>query len=66
MAEVKRLKDEYTTSILPLKALAREAATLERRVSDLVNASFGLTPAEVALMWETAPPHMPIGPPAGA
>jgi hypothetical protein len=66
VAEVKRLKEEYTASILPLKALAREADTLERRVSDLVNAAFGLTPAEVALMWETAPPRMPIGPPAGA
>ncbi len=65
VADVKRLKDEFTASVLPLKALAREADTLERRVSDLVNAAFGLTPAEVALMWETAPPRMPIGPPAG-
>jgi hypothetical protein len=46
--------------------LARETQTLERRVSDIVNAAFGLTPAEVALMWDTAPPRMPIAHPPGA
>jgi hypothetical protein len=35
---------------------------LERRVSDIVNEAFGLTPADVKLMWETAPPRMPIKP----
>jgi hypothetical protein len=63
VADVKRLRDEFTTSVVPLKQLAREADTLERRVSDLVNAAFGLTPAEVALIWETAPPRMPISAP---
>jgi hypothetical protein len=29
-------------------------------LSDLVNAAFGLTPAEVKLMWDTAPPRMPF------
>ena len=24
---------------------------------------YGLTPAEIALMWQTAPPRMPIPPP---
>jgi len=32
---------------------------LERRVADLVNAAYGLTAEEVALMWRTAPPRMP-------
>ena len=63
MAEVKRLKDEHANTIAPLQALAREAEQLERRVSDVVNEAFGLTPDEVKLMWETAPPRMPIGPP---
>ncbi len=33
---------------------------LERKISDLVNEAYGLTPEEVQLMWQTAPPRMPI------
>lgn len=46
--------------MVPLQALDREANGLERELSDLVNAAFGLTPAEVQLMWDTAPPRMPF------
>lgn len=60
VAELKRLKDEYATSVVPLQALDREADRLERELSDIVNAAFGLTPAEVQLMWDTAPPRMPF------
>jgi hypothetical protein len=28
---------------------------LERTLSDLVNQAYGLTPAEIELMWQTAP-----------
>jgi hypothetical protein len=59
VADVKRLQDEHSASVDPLRALADEAGRLERRVSDLVNAAYGLTPAEVALMRETAPPRTP-------
>ncbi|MFL5339061.1 MAG: Eco57I restriction-modification methylase domain-containing protein [Gemmataceae bacterium] len=59
-AGVKLLKDEYARTVAPLQTLAAEALQLERRVSDLVNAAYGLTPEEVALMWQTAPPRMPI------
>jgi hypothetical protein len=31
--------------------------------ADLVNAAYGLTPEEIALMWKTAPPRMPFTPP---
>ena len=34
--------------------------------ADLVNAAYGLTPEEVALMWGTAPPRMPGEPPAAS
>jgi hypothetical protein len=44
--------------------LAAEARRLEGRVSDLVNAAYGLTQVEIDLMWKTAPPRMPIPPPA--
>ena len=63
VADLKRLKDEHAQSVLPLHALAREAAQLERRVSDAVNAAFGLTPDDVRLMWDTAPPRMPLARP---
>ncbi len=33
-------------------------------VRDLVNQAYGLTPAEIDLMWQTAPPRMPIPRPA--
>jgi hypothetical protein len=62
VAELKRLKDEYATSVVPLQALDREADRLERELSDLVNAAFGLTPDEVKLMGDTAPPRMPFTP----
>jgi hypothetical protein len=65
VAGLKALKDEYARSILPLQTLAVEARTLEGQVSDLVNAAYGLTAEEVALMWKTAPPRMPGYSPAG-
>ncbi|HEX3151643.1 MAG TPA: N-6 DNA methylase [Gemmataceae bacterium] len=63
VADMKRLKAEHVASVVPLQTLEREAAGLERQVSDLVNEAFGLTPDDVRLMWETAPPRMPLGPP---
>jgi hypothetical protein len=59
-AAVKNLRDEYTRTIEPARALAAEALTLERQINDLVNEAYGLTPDEIKLMWDTAPPRMPI------
>ena len=59
VAGVKRLRDAHAESVAPLQTLDGEAAGLERRVSDAVNAAYGLSPAEVRLMWATAPPRMP-------
>jgi hypothetical protein len=42
---------------------AAETLKLERTLSDLVNHAYGLTPAEIDLIWQTAPPRMPIPPP---
>ena len=58
------LRDEYTRTIEPARALAAETLALERTLSDLVNQSYALTPAEIDLMWKTAPPRMPIPAPA--
>ena len=66
-AALKSLRDEHTRTIEPARAQARApirrelvALHLERRLCDLVNEAYGLTPDEVALMWETAPPRMPF------
>ncbi|MEI7940305.1 MAG: hypothetical protein WCK27_26785 [Verrucomicrobiota bacterium] len=53
-----------TRTLEPARALAAETLTLERTLSDLVNHAYDLTPAEIALMWQTAPPRMPIPPPS--
>jgi hypothetical protein len=53
-----------TRTIDPARARAAETLTLERTLSDLVNQAYALTPAEIDLMWQTAPPRMPIPPPA--
>jgi diketogulonate reductase-like aldo/keto reductase len=60
MQKAKALRDEYTRTIAPARALATETLNLERTLSDLVNQAYSLTPAEIALMWQTAPPRMPI------
>jgi len=57
------LREEYTRTIEPARSLVAETLNLERILSDLVNQAYGLTPAEIALMWQTAPPRMPIPPP---
>jgi hypothetical protein len=61
-AEVTRLKQEYTATLTPARDGAAYILALERKLSDLVNAAYGLTPDEVALMWRTAPPRMPLDP----
>ena len=63
-AGLANLRDEYARSIEPARAIAAEALTLENEISNLVNEAYGLTPEEVALMWQTAPPRMPIAAPA--
>jgi hypothetical protein len=59
-AGLRGLRDEYSRTIAPARALAAERFTLERTLSNLVNQAYALTPAEIDLMWQTAPPRMPI------
>jgi len=60
-AALASLRDEHARSITPMRLLATEALRLEHHLSDLVGAAYHLTPAEIALLWQTAPPRMPIG-----
>jgi hypothetical protein len=61
-AEIARLKQEYAGTLIPARDAAADILALERKLSDLVNAAYGLTLDEVALMWRTAPPRMPLDP----
>src|SRR5437879_1039440 len=63
VAEIRRLTEEHAATIVPLQTLSAEAQTLESRLSDLVNAAYALTSEEIKLMWETAPPRMPLAAP---
>jgi hypothetical protein len=63
-AGVQGLRAEYSLTIEPARALATETLSLERTLSDLVNHAYAMTPAEIDLMWKTAPSRMPIPPPA--
>jgi hypothetical protein len=54
------LREEHARTIEPARKRAAEIARLEREISDIVNAAYGLTDEEVALMWRTAPPRMPL------
>jgi hypothetical protein len=40
--------------------VSQDGLQLERTLSDLINQAYGLTPEEVQLMWDTAPPRMPF------
>ena len=47
----------------PVRQRQAAALGLERRLADLVNQAYGLTPEDVELLWRTAPPRMPVGKP---
>jgi hypothetical protein len=54
------VQETYAAYVPPMIARRAEIQALERGLSDLVNQAYGLTPEEIALMWRTAPPRMPI------
>jgi hypothetical protein len=64
-AALRSLRDEHARTIEPSRQLIAEAARLERQLGDLVNEAYGLTSEEVGLLWDTAPPRMPIADPRG-
>ena len=60
---LKNLRDEHTRTLQPARTLAAESLALERELSDPVNAAYALTPEDLAVIWATARPRMPISPP---
>ena len=53
------LRDGYAEMANPVHRAKPEAASLERKLSELVNKAYGLTDEEVDLLRRTAPPRMP-------
>jgi hypothetical protein len=60
-ADLKYLREMYEEYAVPMQERRRKALVMERRLADLVNRAYGLTPEEVRLLWATAPPRMPVG-----
>lgn len=65
-AALRRLRDAHRDAAAPLTTGDAEVARRERAISNAVFAAYGLTPAEVALVWRTAPPRMPVAEIVGA
>jgi hypothetical protein len=59
-AQIDELRREHAVTIGPARKTHATLMTLERELSDMVNAAYGLSPQEVALMWRTAPPRIPL------
>ena len=59
VAALKTLREAYVETVEPARGRAIEAQALELRLGTLVERAYGLTPDEVRLMWDTAPPRMP-------
>ena len=59
-AAVQALNQVYGEHVPALRTHEAEARQLEQRLADLVNQAYQLTPAEIELLWKTAPPRMPV------
>ncbi len=63
-AAMRNLAEGWRDTIAPLRAVKAEIANHERTLARLVEEAYGLTDEDRALMWRTAPPRMPLPPPA--
>ena len=61
VGDLRRIREAYEEIVPEMQKRKAEILQHERRLSDLVNEAYGLTPEEVDLMWKTAPPRMPVG-----
>jgi hypothetical protein len=58
-----QLRAAFADTAEPARAARAAALGDERTLSDIVNRAYGLTPEDIALMWRTAPPRMPLASP---
>jgi hypothetical protein len=63
-AEVRLLKTTHEKYGRDVRQLQTTINQLETKLSDHVNQAYGLTDEEIAWLWKTAPPRMPIEPSA--
>lgn len=61
-SEINELKREYGTTLAPAIESRAEITKFEGAISDIVNAAYGLSQEEIALLWSSAPPRMPFTP----
>lgn len=59
-----QLRGAFVDTAKPARALRASAHSDERALSDIVNRAYGLSREDIALMWRTAPPRMPVKNPA--
>jgi len=57
---IKQLREIYNDYAPAIQTRRAQTLQLENQLSDLINQAYGLTPADIALLWQTAPPRMPI------
>jgi hypothetical protein len=60
--QLRQLRDAFAESAEPARAWRIELLGHERKLATMVERAYGLTDEEVALMWHTAPPRMPLTP----
>jgi TaqI-like C-terminal specificity domain len=53
------LADTHQEYVGRIHTLGHEVAAAERRLADIVNEAYGLTQADLDVLWRTAPPRMP-------
>jgi hypothetical protein len=62
-AALRNIREEHARTLAPFAERLREVGRIEVELSDLVCKAYDLTPEEIDLMWQTAPPRMPIANP---
>jgi hypothetical protein len=63
--QLRQLRDAFAETAEPARQARVELLSHERSLAAMVERAYGLTDEEVALMWRTAPPRMPLPPPQG-
>ena len=58
--QLRQLRDAFAETAESARAARAELFAHERKLATMVERAYGLTDEEVALMWRTAPPRMPL------
>lgn len=63
--QLRQLRDAFAETAEPARVARIKLQAHERCLATMVERAYGLTDEDVALMWRTAPPRMPLPSPAG-